>query len=42
VLVGGATHEAFGYITVVAAAVGVVALHLMLQSILKTWRAHHV
>jgi exosortase len=40
-LVGGATHEAFGYITVIAAAVGVVALHLMLQSILKAWRPQH-
>ncbi len=40
-LVSGATHEAFGYVSVVAAALGVVALHLMLQSIVKTWRVHH-
>jgi exosortase len=40
-LVGGAAHEAFGYISVVAAALGVIALHLMLQSIAKTWRARH-
>ncbi len=39
-LVNGAAHEAFGYVTVVAAAVGVVALHLMMQSIVKTWRPH--
>jgi exosortase len=41
-LVSGAAHEAFGYVTVAAAALGVIALHLMLQSIVKTWRAHHV
>jgi exosortase/archaeosortase family protein len=40
-LVSGAAHEAFGYISVVAAALGVVALHLMLQSIAKAWRGHH-
>jgi len=40
-LVSGATHEAFGYISVVAAALGVVALHLMLQSVAKAWRTHH-
>jgi exosortase len=40
-LVSGATHEAFGYVTVVAAALGVVALHLTLQSIAKAWQAHH-
>jgi exosortase len=40
-LVSGATHEAFGYVTVVAAAVGVVGLHLLLQSILKAWRPQH-
>jgi exosortase len=41
-LVGGAAHEAFGYITVVAAAVGVVGIHPLLQSILKAWRPQHV
>ncbi len=40
-LAQGAAHEALGYVTVVAAALGVVALHLMLQSISKAWRAHH-
>ena len=40
-LVSGAAHEAFGYVSVVAAALGVVALHLMLQSIARVWRFHH-
>jgi exosortase len=40
-LVTGASHEAFGYVTVVAAALGVVGLHLMLQSIANAWRDHH-
>jgi exosortase len=40
-LVGGAAHEALGYVTVVAAALGVVALHLLLQSVAKVWRLHH-
>jgi exosortase len=40
-LVRGAAHEAFGYVSVVAAAAGVVLLHLLLQSIAKVWRVHH-
>jgi exosortase len=40
-LVSGAAHEAFGYVTVVAAALGVVGLHLMLRSIGKFWETHH-
>jgi exosortase len=40
-LVQGAAHEAFGYVSVVAAAAGVVILHQMLQSIAKAWRVHH-
>ena len=40
-LVQGAAHEAFGYVSVVAAALGVVALHLILQSIAKSWQVHH-
>jgi exosortase len=40
-LVRGAAHEAFGYVSVAAAALGVIALHLMLQSIVKAWRAHY-
>jgi exosortase len=39
-LASGATHEAFGYVTVVAAAVGVVGLHLTLRSITRMWEAH--
>jgi len=41
-LVQGAAHEAFGYVSVAAAALGVIGLHLLLQSIAKSWRAHHV
>ena len=40
-LVSGTAHEALGYVTVVAAALGCVSLHLMLQSVVKAWRAHH-
>ena len=40
-LVSGPAHEALGYVTVVAAALGVVGLHLMLQSLGKVWRVHH-
>jgi exosortase len=40
-LVQGAAHEAFGYVSVVIAAVGCVALHLMMTAILKAWRSHH-
>jgi exosortase len=40
-LVQGAAHEAFGYVSVVAAALGVVAIHLIMQSVAKTWRVHH-
>ncbi len=40
-LVSGTAHEALGYVTVVAAALGVVGLHLMMQSIAKTWRTHY-
>jgi exosortase len=40
-LVRGASHEAFGYVSVVAAAAGVVGLHLLLQSMLRMWRMHH-
>jgi exosortase len=40
-LVQGAAHEAFGYVSVFVAALGCVALHLMMTSILKAWRSHH-
>jgi exosortase/archaeosortase family protein len=40
-LVQGAAHEAFGYVSVFIAALGCVALHLMMTSILRAWRSHH-
>jgi exosortase len=40
-LVQGAAHEAFGYVSVVAAAAGVVILHQIMQSVAKSWRVHH-
>jgi exosortase len=40
-LARGASHEAFGYVSVVAAAAGLVAVHFMLRSFIKTWRAHY-
>ncbi len=40
-LTQGGAHEAFGYVSVVFAALGVVALHLIMQSIAKAWRVHH-
>lgn len=38
-LVQGAAHEAFGYVSVFFAAVGCIALHLAMTSILKVWRS---
>jgi len=40
-LVQGAANEAFGYVSVFIAALGCVALHLMMTSILRAWRSHH-
>ena len=40
-LVQGAAHEAFGYVSVLVAALGCVALHLTLTSVLKAWRANN-
>jgi exosortase len=40
-LVQGAAHEAFGYVSVVMAALGCVALHWGASSILKHWGTHH-
>ena|SRR5580693_995976 len=40
-LVSGAAHEAFGYVSVLAAAVGCVAFHLMASSLVKGWRRRH-
>lgn len=41
-LVQGTVHEAFGYVSVVVAGIGCVALHLGTLRIQKVWRAHHV
>jgi exosortase len=38
-LVSGAAHEAFGYVSVIIAAFGCVALHFMMTSVLKVWRS---
>jgi exosortase len=40
-LVQGAAHETFGYVSVVVAAIGCVAIHLSMLSIQKAWRLHH-
>jgi exosortase len=40
-LVSGAAHEAFGYVSVVAAAVGCVLFHLMAVSAVKGWHRRH-
>jgi len=40
-LIHGAAHEAFGYVAVVVAAVGCVALHIIMLQIQKAWRSHH-
>ena len=40
-LVQGAAHEAFGYVSVVVAAFGCVAMHLLMLRISKKWRFHH-
>jgi exosortase len=40
-LIQGAAHEAFGYISVVLAAIGCVAIHLTMVGVQKTWRSHH-
>jgi exosortase len=40
-LIHGAAHEAFGYFSVVIAAVGCVVLHMVMLRIQKAWRTHH-
>ncbi len=40
-LVQGAAHEAFGYFSVIIAAIGCVAIHLGLLRIQKVWQSHH-
>jgi exosortase len=41
-LVSGATHEAFGYVSVVFAALGCVVFHLGMKSAVEKWRNYHV
>jgi exosortase len=41
-LVHGAAHEAFGYISVAAAAAGCVIFHLTASSVAKRWQHRHV
>jgi exosortase len=40
-MIHGTAHDAFGYFSVVIAAIGCIVLHLTMLSIQKTWRAHH-
>lgn len=40
-LIHGAAHEAFGYVSVVVAGFGCVALHIAMLKIQKVWRSHH-
>ena len=40
-LVKGAAHEAFGYVSVLAAAAGCVLLHLAMTYVLKVWRSNN-
>jgi exosortase len=39
--VGGATHEAFGYVSVVVAAVGCIGVHMLLLRLQKMREARH-
>jgi exosortase len=39
-LASGAAHEAFGYVSVAAAAVGCVLFHITARSVMKGWRHH--
>jgi len=40
-LAEGAAHETFGYVSVAVAALGCMALHIVMLSIQKAWRSHH-
>ena len=40
-LVGGAAHETMGYISVAVAALGCMAVHIIMLSIQRVWRSHH-
>jgi exosortase len=39
-LIQGAAHEAFGYVSIVIAGIGCIALHLTILQIQKAWRLH--
>jgi exosortase len=41
-LIQGTAHEAFGYVSVFIAAIGCVAVHLLMLYTQKVWRAYHV
>ena len=41
-LITGTAHETFGYISVTIAAIGCMSVHILLLSIQKSWRSHHV
>ena len=41
-LVHGAAHEAFGYVSVLIAAVGCILVHVVLQKLRRKWRSHAV
>ncbi len=40
-LVSGAAHETFGYVSVLIAALGCMALHIVMVYFQKVWRSHH-
>lgn len=40
-LVSGTAHETFGYVSVALAALGCIALHIIMLSIQRAWRSHH-
>jgi exosortase len=40
-LIHGATHDAFGYVSVTAAGAGCVALHMVILRLQKTWHTRH-
>jgi len=41
-LVTGTAHEAFGYVSVAAAALGCVLLHMLASSVVRVWHSRHV
>jgi exosortase/archaeosortase family protein len=39
-LIHGTAHEVFGYISVLVAGIGCIALHLIMLQVQKSWRSH--